>query len=1022
MFYAPFFLDAGVHRDFLKCTLVSRIDGEFPSYSAGAVTGLIFSRRWSELLSGLRGRGESLFSFLEELNTGPITMRFILCLLIHLLIPLGSTGSIPPYSNPSFNGDYCRFERADSLCRFERADSLPIQRLLDPCCMNVLRVWPLCSLDSGFSSLRGWGFSLTATFAVLSPVGSASLSEAIFGFCLPEHLDAPSVGKTIPTSLNRFASSLANKFGFSMVYRSAFASAEGLDFRSAIPAEKQRFCKITNLNICSPRQSCRQSFSMMAKTSASFARESSRVPQKLFTPESAGAREDVLFRAEWAHQSPYGFRQLQHGEPVWKTGIRLVSTLLRQIDEDPPENLPADQSRREEDWDRLEALAHFSAARLLENRGQLNAALRRYQRGVRYDPESAEAARAAMNLAIKLRRMDEAARLVKVVSSPEALDPLQLMQIALHLVRQNQPKEAAELLELVLKQRGESAVGLGDLALRVELGRLYLLMEEFEKAAGQFERALEGLKNPKRFGLEEGAEKLLLRNPAQSWRLFGHAFLRSNRLDAAEECFRQANAREPNAGILGYDLARVYLVRGNLEQAAQYLEDYFKARLTSEGLGPYQLLKEILTTLGRQDELLPKLKTLQGENAEDPALAFILAEEYLAQDNRQAAEELLREWLGRKPSVEFWRLLVRVLVAKGEPVPVLDALAQMVAAGLPWEALGDDLRQQLAGDEWCDRLVSAAAQSSESDAKFLTQHTALASLCIEAERFAEARKFLELLIDRKSRYALEVLLDLTFALIEKERFAEAIEVLELGINKQIQPPDNPGLHYYLAGVLAVSDRLDEAVAAASQAAQIAPENPRMKSRLAAILVKADRREEADRIYREIIDRWDSEFSSAEIRQVLLEARLALSHLATLAGNDDEAVEWLEQVLDEFPEDPGALNDLGYLWADKNMRLQRAYRMIQQAVTAAPDNAAYRDSLGWVLYRLGRYQEAVKELEKAAEQEPDPVILDHLGDAYHAVGRTAEAVEAWRRALEGFRNEKDDSQAEKVAEKLRKLAP
>ena len=60
------------------------------------------------------------------------------------------------------------------------------------------------------------------------------------------------------------------------------------------------------------------------------------------------------------------------------------------------------------------------------------------------------------------------------------------------------------------------------------------------------------------------------------------------------------------------------------------------------------------------------------------------------------------------------------------------------------------------------------------------------------------------------------------------------------------------------------------------------------------------------------------------------------------------------MLDEFPDDAGAMNDLGYLWADQDKNLQRARRMIRKAVDAEPDNAAYRDSLGWVLFRLGRY--------------------------------------------------------------------
>ena len=102
---------------------------------------------------------------------------------------------------------------------------------------------------------------------------------------------------------------------------------------------------------------------------------------------------------------------------------------------------------------------------------------------------------------------------------------------------------------------------------------------------------------------------------------------------------------------------------------------------------------------------------------------------------------------------------------------------------------------------------------------------------------------------------------------------------------------------------------------------------------------------------------------------------------------DDAEEWLEQVLDEFPDDPGAHNDLGYLWADRGVHLQRALRMTRRACQSEPDNVAYRDSYGWALFRVGKYDEAVAQLRKAAAvDEPDGVILDHLGDALCADAR------------------------------------
>jgi tetratricopeptide (TPR) repeat protein len=137
---------------------------------------------------------------------------------------------------------------------------------------------------------------------------------------------------------------------------------------------------------------------------------------------------------------------------------------------------------------------------------------------------------------------------------------------------------------------------------------------------------------------------------------------------------------------------------------------------------------------------------------------------------------------------------------------------------------------------------------------------------------------------------------------------------------------------------------------------------------------------------------------------------------------------LELILDEFPDDIGAMNDLGYLWADRNKNLELALDMVQKAVASDPDNRAYRDSLGWVYYRLGRFAEAVVELEKACEpektdsgeaDEPDGVILDHLGDAYAAAGRTDDARKVWHRAEKSFDKQGDKAKLEAVRKKLAK---
>ncbi|WP_371810273.1 tetratricopeptide repeat protein [Ruegeria sp. HKCCD8929] len=113
-----------------------------------------------------------------------------------------------------------------------------------------------------------------------------------------------------------------------------------------------------------------------------------------------------------------------------------------------------------------------------------------------------------------------------------------------------------------------------------------------------------------------------------------------------------------------------------------------------------------------------------------------------------------------------------------------------------------------------------------------------------------------------------------------------------------------------------------------------------------------------------------------------------------------------------PDQPQVLNYLGYSLVEKQIKLDEALDMIQRAVAARPDSGYIVDSLGWVLFRLGRYDEAVGHMERAVELMPvDPVVNDHLGDVYWAVGRAREAEFQWKRALSFVDPEDTDGEAD-----------
>ncbi len=106
-----------------------------------------------------------------------------------------------------------------------------------------------------------------------------------------------------------------------------------------------------------------------------------------------------------------------------------------------------------------------------------------------------------------------------------------------------------------------------------------------------------------------------------------------------------------------------------------------------------------------------------------------------------------------------------------------------------------------------------------------------------------------------------------------------------------------------------------------------------------------------------------------------------------------------KALELEPEQPFVMNYLAYSWVEKKQNLTQAREMLVRAVELRPEDGYIVDSLGWVLYRMGEYENAVGYLEQAVELRPqDSVINDHLGDAYWRVGRQKEARFQWRRAL------------------------
>lgn len=137
-------------------------------------------------------------------------------------------------------------------------------------------------------------------------------------------------------------------------------------------------------------------------------------------------------------------------------------------------------------------------------------------------------------------------------------------------------------------------------------------------------------------------------------------------------------------------------------------------------------------------------------------------------------------------------------------------------------------------------------------------------------------------------------------------------------------------------------------------------------------------------------------------------------LAEKAGRPDEMERLLREIIARQPDYHHALNALGYSLADRGVRLQEAKELIAKALEQAPEDPYITDSLGWVEFRLGNREEALRLLERAFKAQPDAEIAAHIGEVLWALGQRDRALTMWR---EGLRINKDNDTLKETLKRL-----
>jgi tetratricopeptide (TPR) repeat protein len=354
----------------------------------------------------------------------------------------------------------------------------------------------------------------------------------------------------------------------------------------------------------------------------------------------------------------------------------------------------------------------------------------------------------------------------------------------------------------------------------------------------------------------------------------------------------------------------------------------------------------------------------------DPKRARKLLEDYLARNPEHAARALFE--LGRLDAQEerypaaVEKLKRSISLDDSESDPARLALAQVYEALHSTAAAVAEYQRLLADDPddvelWAHVGELQAAMGARDDARdtfkrLKEKHpgdpSACAWLAADAERAGDFKGAAAVLKD-SSALAGDPTLNLRLGYYQLQAGSMKDAMATLGEARKRWPKDDRVAYYLALGHDDMGEHA-EAVKLLRDVLAVKPDDRDARWQLATILEKMDKIAEAEPEFRRLIA--------------------------------------------DKPDDAPALNYLGYSLADRGLKLADAEALIRRALDIEPANAAYRDSLGWVLFKLGRSTEAAHELAASARALPDDdSVWDHLGEARKAAGREEAAWRAWRLA-------------------------
>ncbi|MDA0659819.1 MAG: hypothetical protein O3C60_13385 [Planctomycetota bacterium] len=689
-----------------------------------------------------------------------------------------------------------------------------------------------------------------------------------------------------------------------------------------------------------------------------------------------------------------------------------VDAAPRSDGDEPLLKLVPLQGTTPQEQDRVAARTHYAHAQLLLRRGLLHAGWHELARAHRLDPRVPSITLQLIRAAYDAQAVDVAVRYAFLYPATDPIDTILWPQLATYLTDQMRWHEAIQLYEQTLRHFVHhapqiTAVGSSSphdpraLLVQYQLGRLYSWVGDHAQSSRAYRHVLNALEKPSEYGVDEPLREILIGAPS-NWALMAESFLADKDFVTAERLFRRESQPPRRDDLLPLYLAQLADAQGRNTEALRQIESFVLTGESSWGEAPY-LMYWRLTRLPLDTDfgdnpaenhatVRATLETALSKNPRMTELAEPLAEEYHEIGETDSAESMWRRG-------QCWPELVVSLIHRQAWNEVAELLATVVKDWGNLEMLRDSL-EPIVDDPTIvsqiqTQLHSHSTWNSTLAAGWLSTLPTSATSVVDDSKFIHAYQASPNDADvRAINWSLDLLIS--------GHNSAALSLLDHVAQNCRTPSQRSHLLYYRSLALEALGRMPESRLAAHAAWSLAFDQPEISAHWGWCLLRDDFPELAEPVYRRFVRTMgDQHHEAADLRDRVRGVRLSLSNLELNHHNVEAAEETLQTVLDEFPKDARALNDLAFIWADNNRHLHRALPMAEQAVEIEPLNPAYRDTLGWTLYRLQRWDESVAQIRRAIElmESPDGIVVDHLGDALWAAGSLEEAHKAWELACE-----------------------